>query len=193
MKLSEYFRNKRKSLLWLYLLGLTLLVLYSAFFFNAETLSYLEELILTPLQASDRLDGISHLFFNLMGLMPFLLLFAYWPERNCYSPKFWWFFPFSFVAGAFVIEPWLILREKRFESCQDKLPNGLRWLWLALFLLGLGGVASLTIPQANIAVFLRVLSTNSFYQVMSLDLVLFVVLTIYGLMRNKKDNSSYRN
>jgi hypothetical protein len=186
MKLSSYFQQRKIRLLLLYLSAVALLFLYSFLFLNQNTLSYLQELLFTPLKPSDRLDGLAHIFFNLMGLMPFLLLFAFWSNRNCYSPKFWWFFPFSFVAGAFVIEPWLIIREERFESCRDQWPDWLRWIWLGIFVFGLGGVIYTVGPSINFRLFLEVLSTNSFYQVMSLDLILFVVLIVYGLTRQAK-------
>lgn len=164
--------------LGLYLGLLTLLGFYSVWFAPPSLLSDLQIMILDPLKAFTQVGGLETLHFYVMGLLPLLHLGIHWESRTFYRPSIWSFWPFTFVLGAFVLVPYHLLRKKLWEPREPKLSGWVKYVWLGAFVLGLGSLVFWSWPHLDPAHYAQSLLENPFYQIMSLDLILFLVLLI---------------
>jgi hypothetical protein len=120
-------------------------------------------------------EGIGALLFNLMGLWPLAYLLLRAGDERRWKPGPWLFCIASFAGGAFILLPWLLVRERRGE--RKPLPRALR---AVLALAGLAGIAALAIglkPAFDYAVFAETLRSSLLVKIMLVDFALFWLLS----------------
>ncbi|HAE21162.1 MAG TPA: hypothetical protein DCG47_02405 [Spirochaetaceae bacterium] len=119
-------------------------------------------------------EGIGALLFNLMGLWPLAYLLLQAGDKRRWRPGPWPFCFASFAGGAFILLPWLLIREPSGE--RKPLPAPLRILSA---LVGLAAVAALMFslsPAFDYAVFAQALRSSLLIKIMLVDFCLFWLL-----------------
>jgi hypothetical protein len=120
-------------------------------------------------------EGIGALLFNLMGLWPLAYLLLRASDERRWKPGPWPFCIASFAGGAFILLPWLLVREQAGE--RKPLPRALR---VVFALAGLAGIAALAIslkPAFDYAIFAKTLRSSLLVKVMLVDFALFWLLS----------------
>lgn len=133
------------------------------------------------LPAESGAEGIGALLFNLMGLWPLAYLLLQAGDKRRWKPGPWPFCIASFVGGAFILLPWLLVRERGGE--RKPLPRALR---VVLALAGLAGIAALVFslkPAFDYAVFAEALRSSLLIKIMLVDFALFWLLSAFDSRR----------
>ena len=120
-------------------------------------------------------EGAGLLLFFLMGVWPLLMLLLIWPARRAWRPSPLPFLLLSFIAGAYALLPWFILRRNGEGSGGVGKSIGIRVGAVLVLLLSLAA-AAVSAGRIDLDLFLRSWLRFPFYQVMSLDFLIFWLL-----------------